>query len=50
MIGRSNKVHSKKLKSVLERLDNIIEAIRVDYYNPITEDANLYYFYYRNFQ
>lgn len=46
MTGRFNNVHSEKLKSISEKLDDIIEVIRVDYYNPITEDANLYYFYY----
>ena len=37
---------SQKLQKVLERLDNRIKALQVAYYDKLTEDACLYYFYY----
>ena len=37
---------SQKLQKVLERLDNKVKALQVAYYDKLTEDACLYYFYY----
>ena len=37
---------SQKLQKVLERLDNRVKALQVAYYDKLTEDACLYYFYY----
>ena len=37
---------SEKLNKVVERLNNKVEAIQVVYYDKISEDATLYYFYY----
>ena len=36
----------KKLNSLVERLENKIPAIKVNFYNPDLNEAELYYFYY----
>lgn len=39
-------MYSEKMKSILEKLNNKVEAIRVDYFDKSLNEADLYYFYY----
>lgn len=39
-------MYSDKFKAVLEKWNNRVEAIRVDYYDKSLNEADLYYFYY----
>lgn len=39
-------MYSDRIKAVLEKWNNKVEAIRVDYYDKSLNEADLYYFYY----